>query len=417
MPTRGQGHELLKALQEDLESWDAQGLTRVLHPIQSASSTHIRINNREYLNFSSNDYLGLARHPEIIKATHTALSRYGVGSTASHAVCGHFDSHEALEQCFAEWVEQPEACLFSSGYQANLAVISALLGHHDAIFSDKLNHACLNDGAILSRAAFHRFKHNDLDHLSQLLERHPARRRLIAVDGVYSMDGDLAPLAALANIAERHNAWLLVDDAHGLGVLSHGRGSLRHWGINRERVIYMGTLGKALGTSGACVAAHPLIIRTLIQRARPYIYTTALPPALAAGTLAAFTILEREPERVAHLHALCERFRKAMSSAQEGGLWSLPPSFTAIQPLIVYTTERAVALNRTLKELGFWVPAIRTPTVPQNAARLRVTFSAAHTFEHVDALVSALKKSLEAHTTGPISAPIIADTALNQPYL
>ncbi len=412
-PINQPNHDLLKNLQSDLNQWEHKGLTRTLYPVQAATSTHIQIAGKNHLNFASNDYLGLARHPHVIEATAKALTTYGLGSTASHAVCGHFEVHEALEYRFAQWVnpsishstDVSQACLFSSGYQANLAIISTLLGHHDAIFGDKLNHACLNDGAHLSRAAFHRFKHNDLDHLSYLLERHPAPQRMIAVDGVYSMDGDLAPLEALLNIAERHNTWLLVDDAHGIGVLGEGHGSLKHWGIQSDRLIYMGTLSKALGSYGACVSAHPLVIRTLIQRARPYLYTTAQPPAIAAGTLAAFDILEREPERMTHLQALSTHFKQTMSQSQSGGLWSLAPSMTAIQPLIIYTTTRAMQINQSLKELGFWVPAIRTPTVPENAARLRITFSAAHSFEHIDALSQALQHCLETYTSSVIKQP------------
>jgi 8-amino-7-oxononanoate synthase len=388
---------LLHPLQTELTAWKNEGLMRQWCPIEEADATHIQIKGQRYLNFSSNDYLGLARHPQIIEAVEKGLKRYGVGSTASHAVCGHFEAHEILEQRFAEWVGLPHACLFSSGYQANLAVISTLCGHHDAIFADKLNHACLNDGALLSRAAFHRFKHNDLDHLVRLLEHHPAPRRLIAVDAVYSMDGDCAPLQALLHIAQRHDAFLLVDDAHGLGVLGKGHGSLAHWAIHDDRLIYMGTLGKALGSSGACVAAHSLIIQTLIQKARPYIYTTALPPALALGAVAALDILKAEPERVAHIRHLSQHFRQRMEAVQEGGAWSLPYSDTAIQPLIVYTTERAMALHRALKERGFWVPAIRPPTVPQHSARLRITFSAAHSLEQVDCLVDALVGLLRGH--------------------
>lgn len=394
--------EAIKTLELALEKRDQEALTRHYYAIEAADTEFIQIEGQRYLNFSSNDYLGLARHPRVIKATQEALECYGVGSTASHAVCGNYDLHEALEQRLAAWVGHDQACLFSSGYQANLAVISTLLGHHDAIFSDKLNHACLNDGATLSRAAFHRFSHNNIDQLVALLERYPVSRqhmRMIAVDAVYSMDGDMAPLSALVHIAERHDAWLLIDDAHGLGVLGAGRGSLHHWNLmHHPRIIYMGTLGKALGTSGAFIAAHPMVIRTLMQRARPFIYTTALPPALAAGTLAALDIMEQEPERIQHLHALIQSFRRHLEQLQVSGLWSLAPSQTAIQPVILYTSERALNVQRSMREAGYWVPAIRPPTVPKHAARLRFTLSAAHRLDRLPALVHVLSNALIEHT-------------------
>ena len=278
------------------------------------------------------------------------------------------------------------ALTFSSGYLANLAILTALAGRGDAIFADRLNHACLNDGALLSRAEFVRYAHGDIAALRARLASTRASRKLIATDAVFSMDGDLAPLPALLALAEEFDAWLVVDDAHGFGVLGEGRGSLAEMGIASERIVLMGTLGKAAGVAGAFVAAHPAVIDTLVQTARPYIYTTAPPPLLAEALRASLAMIRDDAPRRAHLGMLIERFRERMRALP----FALADSRTAIQPLIVGANETAVGLSAALLQRGFWVPAIRPPTVPQGTARLRVSLTAAHTNADVDALCAAL---------------------------
>ena len=282
------------------------------------------------------------------------------------------------------------ALTFSAGYLANLAIVTALVGRGDAVFADRLNHACLNDAALLSRADFVRYPHGDVAALERRLAASTARRKLIATDAVFSMDGDLAPLPALADLADEFDAWLVVDDAHGFGVLGEGeragRGALAHFGLASERIVYMGTLGKAAGVAGAFVAAHPAVIETLVQTARPYIYTTAAPPHLAEALRASLRIIRDDAGRHAHLAALIARFRERM----RGLPWTLLDSRTAIQPLVVGANAAAVALADALWQRGFWVPAIRPPTVPKGTARLRITLSAAHSIADVDALADAL---------------------------
>jgi 8-amino-7-oxononanoate synthase len=276
--------------------------------------------------------------------------------------------------------------IFSSGYLANLALLSALAGRGDAVFADRLNHACLNDGVLLARAQLVRYPHGDAAALARRLAASRAPHKLIATDAVFSMDGDVAPLPGLLELADAHDAWLVVDDAHGFGVLGAGRGTLAHFGIASERIVYMGTLGKAAGVAGAFVAAHPAVIETILQTARPYIYTTAAPPLLAGALRAALALLRDDATRRDHLLDLVARFR-----AGAAGLpWSMPPSFTAIQPLIVGDSVAAVALADRLLDHGIWVPAIRPPTVPKGTARLRVTLTAAHSLADVDALSDAL---------------------------
>ena len=278
------------------------------------------------------------------------------------------------------------ALTFSSGYLANLAILTALAGRGDAVFGDRLNHACLNDGALLSRAQFVRYAHGDADALAARLRSTHARRRIIATDAVFSMDGDVAPLARLLALADAHDAWLVVDDAHGFGVLGDGRGSLAHCGLASERIVYMGTLGKAAGGAGAFVAAHPAVIETLVQTARPYIYTTAAPALVAEALRAALAVIRDDRARRRHLHALIARFRAGARALP----WRLLPSDTAIQPLVVGASAAAVALSEALATRGVWVPAIRPPTVPANTARLRISLSAAHSEADVDALLAAL---------------------------
>jgi 8-amino-7-oxononanoate synthase len=338
------------------------------------------------LSFCSNDYLGLANHPEVIAALQRGAERWGVGSGAAHLVNGHSTAHHALEEELAAFTGRPRALLFSTGYMANLGIITALCGRGDTVFEDRLNHASLLDGALLSRATLRRYPHAEAAELAQLLSQTDAR--MLATDGVFSMDGDLAPLPALALIARQAEAWLLVDDAHGLGVLGRGgRGSLDHLGLGADgTTILMGTLGKAFGTFGAFVAGSDELIETLIQRARSYIYTTATPPALAEATRVSLALAEREGWRREHLQTLIARFRQG---ARQLGL-PLTESPTPIQPLLAGSAARALAWSQTLESAGILVSAIRPPTVPEGTARLRITFSAAHVEEDIDRLLDAL---------------------------
>jgi 8-amino-7-oxononanoate synthase len=375
-------------LQVALAERRAQRLYRTRRVVGSAPGPQLIVDGRRCLAFCSNDYLGLANHPEVVDAFQRAAADYGVGSSASHLVCGHTALHHQLEEALAEFTGRPRALLFSTGYMANLGVATALLGKTDFIFEDKLNHASLLDGGLLSGARFQRFLHNDLASLEQRLARAGEGRRLIAVDGVFSMDGDCAPLPELAAVAARHDAWLMVDDAHGFGVLgARGGGCAEHFDLDSTQLpILMGTLGKAIGTFGAFVAGSEALIETLVQFARPYIYTTALPPAVAAATLQSLALVAREGWRREHLRDLVERFRRG---AAQLGL-QLCPSATAIQPLIIGDAGAALRWSEQLAERGILVGAIRPPTVPANSSRLRITLSAAHTAEQVDLLLEAL---------------------------
>jgi len=363
---------------------------RTLRPLAGPQGSRLRIDGRELLAFCSNDYLGLANHPQVVAAFKRGADAYGVGSGASHLITGHSVAHQALEEALADFTGRPRALLFSTGYMANLGVISALAGRGDSICEDRLNHASLLDGARLSQARLRRYAHGDPRALARLLERSGAR--LIATDGVFSMDGDLAPLPALAALAQDADAWLLVDDAHGLGVLGEeGHGSLAHFGLGPEQVpILVGTLGKALGTAGAFVAGSRELIETLIQRARSYIFTTAPPPAVAVATRESLGIARRESWRRERLRMLIRRFR---AGAAQLGL-PLMESETPIQPLIAGTVEQALSWNRDLEAQGILVSAIRPPTVPERSSRLRITFSAAHREQDVDRLLETLDRAV-----------------------
>jgi 8-amino-7-oxononanoate synthase len=382
---------LEQTLQQRLAERRALSRYRVRPVVQSPQTPEIQVDGRRLTAFCSNDYLGLATHPKVIEAFHLAVDRYGVGSGASHLVCGHSQEHHKLEEELAEFTGRARALLFSTGYMANLGAVNALIGRGDAVFEDRLNHASLLDAGLLSGARFQRFRHNDTNHLRKQLQASDARHKMIVVDGVFSMDGDLAPLPELAQVAQEFDAWLMVDDAHGLGCLgAKGGGCLDHFGLTQEDVpILMGTLGKAFGTFGAFVAGSEALIESLIQFARPYIYTTALPPAVAAATRAALRLVREEGDRRVHLQNLVQRFR---SGAQAIGL-ELWPSPSAIQPIIVGDDARALRLTDALRERGFWVSTIRPPTVPEGTARLRVTLSAAHTVAQVDGLLNALAES------------------------
>ena len=390
-------------LEQALQQRRDEGLYREHTVVQSAQGPQVRNSSGQFHNFSSNDYLGLAAHPELRDAFVRGLGQYGVGSASSHLVCGHSQAHHDLEQALATFLQRDRVLLFSSGYMANFGVLTALLDRGDAIFEDRLNHASLLDGGLASGARFQRFRHNDVEHLQSLLEKSVQasgeyRRRLIAVDGVFSMDGDLAPLPELAMLAKRHDAMLMVDDAHGLGVLgARGAGTLEHFGLGQNDVpLLIGTLGKAFGVAGAFVAGSETMIETLVQFARPYIYTTALPPAQAVAAQAGLEIVASQPERRTQLAQHVAYFSEQVHTRQ----WTqrfgveLLSSVTAVQPLVVGSAARAVNLQQALLQQGIMAIAIRSPTVPQGTARLRIGFSAAHTHDQVGALVEALETVL-----------------------
>jgi 8-amino-7-oxononanoate synthase len=420
-------------LHQDLNKRASLGLLRQRRMLQSPQAPHILVDGKSYLSFCSNDYLGLANHPKLIAALQLGAQQHGVGSGAAHLVSGHGASHHQLEQELAAFVGKPAALLFSTGYMANLGIVQALVGKGDTVFADKFNHASLNDAMQLSRAKVKRYRHNDMAHLAQLLEqcdntlsscreqgemqgavqqttrhtetvdeegvstRHSSShaqqtdrgvgRKLVITDAVFSMDGDLAPLPELLTLCEQHDAWLLIDDAHGFGVLgAQGRGSLAHFGIASERVIYMATLGKAAGVFGAFVAAEQVVIDTLVNHARSYVYTTATPPALASALLESLQQIENGDGLRGHLQRLIAQLRSGL----RGLPWPVMSSATAIQPLLIGGNHAALELSEKLRERGIWVAAIRPPTVPQGTARLRITLSAAHGVADVTRLIETL---------------------------
>ena len=377
----------MQTLKKGLEQRRAEGLYRSRRVTDGPQGPELVVDGRRVLAFCSNDYLGLAGDPRLAEAMNRGVARYGVGSGAAHLISGHSRAHHALEEELAEFTGRERALLFSTGYMANLGVISALLGRGDSVFEDRLNHASLIDGGLLSRARFRRYAHADVAALTTQLEG-AAGRRLVASDGVFSMDGDVAPIAELASACGAHGAWLMVDDAHGIGVLgSGGRGSVAAAGLGEDKVpILMGTLGKALGTSGAFVAGPAELIETLIQQARPYIYTTAMPPAVAEATRASLQISAQEQWRRERLQGLVARFRHG---ALRIGL-TLMESETPIQPVLLGGSERANRWSEALQRQGILVGAIRPPTVPEGSARLRITLSASHTAAQVEALLAVL---------------------------
>ncbi len=374
-------------LQRGLDERAASGLIRSRRILQSPQSPHVVIDGKSYLSFCSNDYLGLASHPQLILALQQGARQHGVGAGAAHLVSGHTQAHHHLETALGVFVNKPAALLFSTGYMANLGIVQALVGKGDMVLADKLNHASLNDAMLLSRAKVHRYRHKDMKQLAQLLEQGGSRRKLIVTDAVFSMDGDLAPLKELVALCDQHDAWLLVDDAHGFGVLGEqGRGSLSYVGISSPRIVYMATLGKAAGVFGAFVAAEQVVIDTLINLAHSYVYTTALPPALAGTVLASLQLVEQGDALRAHLYRLIGQLRGGSHDLR----WPLMSSTTAIQPLLIGDNHAALDLSSALRARGIWVAPIRPPTVPQGTARLRITLSAAHTVTDVTRLIEAL---------------------------
>jgi 8-amino-7-oxononanoate synthase len=378
---------LQQALAAELADLESRGLKRQRRLLESPQGPRVRVDGREYVAFCSNDYLGLAAHPELIEAAREGAARYGVGAGASHLILGHVAAHHELEERLAAFVGQPRALLFATGYMANLGVVAALAGRGDAVFADRLNHASLNDAALLSRADFRRYPHLDLAALGRLLAASKARRKLVVTDAVFSMDGDVAPLPALIALCERHDAWLLLDDAHGFGVLGPGgRGTPAHFNTASPRLIYMATLGKAAGVFGAFVAGAAEMVETLVQRARPYIYTTAAPPMLSVALMKSLDLIAADEWRRQHLRNLIALLRERL----QPGRWRLAPSSTAIQPLIIGGSAEAVAVSEALAREGLLVPAIRPPTVPRGTARLRISLSAAHEADDVERLAAAL---------------------------
>ena len=402
---------LIAHLNRQLRERADQALTRQRRTAESPCAPLQQVSRpgqaaREMLAFCSNDYLGLANHPVVVAALAEGARRFGAGSGASHLVSGHTRPHATLEAELAAWmapfIPDAQALYFCSGYMANLAVITALAGPGSTIFSDNLNHASLIDGVRLSKAALQRYAHRDLEMLERQLSQCTTPLKLIVTDAVFSMDGDLADLRATLALAERFDAWLVVDDAHGFGVLgAQGQGSLAHCGLRSERLIVMGTLGKAAGVAGAFVAAHHTLIDWLVQTARTYIYTTAAPPAIAHAVSASLALIagDEGAQRRAHLQRLVAQLRAQLAdlmAAHPQLGWQLADSATAIQPLIVGENSAALALSAALEAQGLWVPAIRPPTVPVGTARLRIVLCASHTAHDVQRLVDGLSDAAEA---------------------
>jgi len=385
--------EKQQQLEQQLEDRKQNSLYRSRRVIESAQDVVISLRGQSVLNFCSNDYLGLANHPEVISSFKKAADQYGVGSGSAHLVTGHQSVHHELEEQLAEFVNRPRALLFSTGYMANLGVVSALLSKNDIIFEDKLNHASLIDAGQLSTAKFKRYFHNDINNLElKLNDANDSSTKLIVSDGVFSMDGDVLALEKMVAVAKQKDAIILIDDAHGLGVTGKtGRGTVEQFNASIDDVpILMGTLGKAFGTFGAFISGSEILIETLIQQARSYIYTTALPPAIAAATLTSLKLVINDQWR---REQLFERINQFKNGARQLGL-NLMASDTAIQPLLIGSSEQALNISQALEKQGILISAIRPPTVPNNTARLRITFSANHTKEHVDKLLSALEQLL-----------------------
>ncbi len=384
---------LLSRLQQQLTQLGEQHLLRRRRTVSTPHAARLTADGQPLHAFCSNDYLGLAADARVVAALREGAKRYGAGSGASHLISGHSQAHAALEERLADFmspcIADAAALYFSTGYMANLAVLSALAGKGAEIFSEELNHASLIDGARLSRAAIRIYPHRDLAALATMLSASTAQDKLVVTDSVFSMDGNIAPLAELLALCERHGAWLVVDDAHGFGVLGeNGRGMLEQLALSSPQLVYIGTLGKAAGVAGAFVGAHATVVEWLVQRARPYIYTTAAPPAVAHALLTSLDIIggDEGRQRRAQLRQLIGRLRERLALKR----WSPLPSDTPIQPVIIGDNAQTMAAGAALLARGFWVGAIRPPTVPQGTSRLRITLSAAHTLAQVDALAEAL---------------------------
>jgi 8-amino-7-oxononanoate synthase len=378
-------------LASELARLERATLLRQRRVLDSAQGARVREDGSACANFSSNDYLGLANDARLRAAAHAAIDAYGVGAGASPLVSGNLRAHEEAEERFARFVGLPRALLFGSGYAANLGILTALAGPDAEIFSDRLNHACLIDGARLSRAKVTPYAHVDLDDLGAKLAASAAAVRLVASDAVFSMDGDVAPVPELLALCEQYDAWLVLDDAHGIGVLGRdGRGTLSHFAVASPRIVYMATLGKALGGHGAFVCGSGHVVDWLTQRARTYVYSTALPPMCAAVAVAAVDALEGSASPLPALRGNIERFRAACARHQV----ALEPSFTAIQPIVIGEPGRTLRAAASLRQEGFLVGAIRPPTVPEGTSRLRISISAAHDPADVEALAGVLARAV-----------------------
>ena len=382
---------IVDSLREELSRLQAEGLQRRHRTVTAVDGPRMKVDGREVTAFCSNDYLGLAQDPDLAKAMAQGAKKWGTGSGASHLISGHQKPHEDAQKKLADFVGTQAALLFSTGYMANLGIVTALLSRGDAVFADRLNHASLIDAVQLSRAEHMRYPHNDADTLRAQLAASKAKHKMILTDGVFSMDGDVAPLRELFELAEKHDAWLVVDDAHGFGVLGpDGRGSVAHFDLPASpRIVYMGTLGKAACVSGAFVAGDATVIEWLLQTARTHIFTTAAPAALAVAVAKSIDLIRYADDRREHLATLTALLRAGLS----GLPWELINTSTIptpIQPILVGSNEEALRLSQGLFERGFWVPAIRPPTVAAGKARLRITLSSAHTADDVDALVTTL---------------------------
>ncbi len=385
---------MITELKAELEQRAADGLTRRRRLLQSAQSANVLVDDQAVLSFCSNDYLGLANNSELKAAMQQGVELAGIGSGASHLVTGHHQFHDLLEQELAEFVGMDDALLFSSGYMANIGVVTSLINRHDVIFSDKLNHASLNDAAVLSRADLQRFPHNDMSKLESMLKNVSGdinnKRKLIVLDAVFSMDGDIAPLKKIVALCDQYDAYCLLDDAHGFGVLGkNGRGTLSHFALSSPRIIYMATLGKAAGVSGAFVASNQIIIDYLKQKARSYIYTTASPPALAYTLSKALAVIKNGDALRLHLNKLITKLKLSLNLKN----WQLMDSPSAIQPLLVGSNEATIQLSDYLLSLDILVPAIRPPTVPAGTARLRISLTTAHSFQDIEKLIAAIHQA------------------------
>lgn len=385
--------KLITALELELQRLDREHARQARRSIDSPCAPYVEVDGRTLLSFCSNDYLGLASHPRVVQAMHDGVERYGAGSGDSHLDSSHSNAHALLEEKLAAFIaphlESPRALYFSTGYMAGVGVLSALAGRDVDLFSESLNHAALIDGARLSRAALKIFPHGDMDELARMLAASNAAIKVVVTDSVFGADGDIAPLPELLRLCEQHGAWLVVDDAHGFGVLGeNGRGVLEHFGLRSPYLVYIGTLGKAAGVSGAFVAAHETVIEWLVQHSRPYIYTTATAPALAHALLTSIDIIagEEGAARRAHLRQLIALLRTQLNLQR----WRLVPAETAIQPLVTGSSEEAQETAARLYEQGFWVPAVRSPAGALDLTHLRISLSAAHTNEDIAQLAAAL---------------------------
>lgn len=384
----------MRDLKSQLEERKANHLYRSRRISESAQQTEMIIDGRKVISFCSNDYLGLANHPEVKKSFIKGVEQYGVGSGSAHLVNGHSKAHHQLEEQLAELTGYPRALLFSTGYMANLGLTQALVGKGDTVLEDRLNHASLIDGGLLSGARLMRYPHNDIAALDEKLNTRNSGTKLVLSDGVFSMDGDIANVPSLVNRCKLHDACLMIDDAHGFGVLGEtGKGINEHYNLadDQRPSIYMATLGKAIGTAGAFIASDNDVIETLIQQARTYIYTTAQPPAIAMATMQSLRLIHDESQHREKLQENINYFKRCIT---ETGL-NLSNSITAIQPVIIGDVEKTVQLSDLLFEQGLLVTAIRPPTVPDGTARLRITLSATHTSAQIDKLITCIAKQVQ----------------------